>query len=448
MRNRKTFLVILALLCMLPFLGFVFDNLYGSRETPHDALVFRIRMMFAIPGSLQERPLRTRLRPLLEKAGETGTAFVWDEPAGRIILGDVTIRDAIECWNRMPPESFMHDSSGWVCGRHHGSRWAVEKKTIRKSDLPAWWWKTTFLPILALSLFWMDLRRKNRQNRQLAETARQLAQGLIPRMPVEVETSEAFAVMAASLREKEERLALNLSVIETQNREILENRTRIVEQEKLATLGHLAGGLAHELGNPLSALFSHVELLSDTAVDPEQLGRHMELMKKEVHRMDALVRALLQLARDRTVPEERQTVEQAFSEAREILSGRQFAEVKHELEVGPDILETPVPVDLKQVLVNLFLNAGLAMDGRGTIRVTARREGTELVLDVVDSGPGVPPGQEDRIFEPFFTTRDPGEGTGLGLSLSRMILTRAGGSLVCLPHEAGGHFRIIIVLPD
>ena len=91
---------------------------------------------------------------------------------------------------------------------------------------------------------------------------------------------------------------------------------------------------------------------------------------------------------------------------------------------------------LTQVLLNLLLNAADAMDGRGTVTLTARREDDQVALHIGDSGPGVASEDRARIFDPFFTTKEPGKGTGLGLSISRQLVEAYGGSLVLLSSES------------
>ena len=254
--------------------------------------------------------------------------------------------------------------------------------------------------------------------------------------------------MAAALRGKEERLAEQLAVIEAQNREIVGNRERFISSEKLVTLGHLFAGLAHELGNPLAALFAHLDLLADADLD-ERTSEHLRMMQTEVRRMDDLIRRLLLLSRgDGGTSSEPAPATAWLPDAVDLLRHQaRYRDLELRVEADPEAMALPVAGDWKTVLVNLLINAAQAMEGQGTITVRLARDasglardGDRLRLDVIDTGPGVPPELAERVFEPFFTTKDPGTGTGLGLSVCRMLAGRAGGDLRCIAEDEGGHF--------
>jgi signal transduction histidine kinase len=217
---------------------------------------------------------------------------------------------------------------------------------------------------------------------------------------------------------------------------------RILHVEKMAALGRMAGGIAHEVNNPLTAILGLSSVLMrrpDTS--PESLPTLLKI-DAEVRRIQKLVTDLLGFSRG-TPPalgpvDLRQVARETLELAAPELKRRRVA---GELEAPEDL---PAALGdahaLKQVLLNLLLNAAYALEGRAgaTARVTLSARGGRLAVGVVDNGPGVPADLADRIFEPFFTTKPEGQGTGLGLYVSAEIVRRHGGRLVCEPAPGGG----------
>src|SRR6266568_2751360 len=215
----------------------------------------------------------------------------------------------------------------------------------------------------------------------------------------------AFERLALAFGDERERLAAKVRELTAANAALAEARASLLRSEKLATVGRLASGLAHEVGNPLGAVSGYVEL-ARARLPPEP---HPDLV-------DALDGAL-RLAR----------VQPRFRRV----------EVTLDLPAGLP----PVQADehhLAQVLLNLLLNAGDAMGGEGHVAIAARAASGGVVFTVRDSGPGIAPGDLARIFDPFFTTKEPGEGTGLGLALSHRIMESFGGEIAARDAPGGG----------
>jgi signal transduction histidine kinase len=218
----------------------------------------------------------------------------------------------------------------------------------------------------------------------------------------------------------------------------------MVAQEKLVTVGRLAAGVAHEVGNPLAAVIGYAELL--LADEPPDGARRdaLERIRKETERIRSIIADLLDYARPVTGTVEPVHLAESVAAAVSLLKPQaRFRDVEVALEL-PDALP-PVSASasrLLQVLLNLLLNAGDAMDGRGRVTLSGRVDGAQVELRVVDSGPGVPADARHRIFDPFFTTKEPGRGTGLGLSISRTLVEAYGGTLTLAPSDTGAAFAL------
>ena len=227
--------------------------------------------------------------------------------------------------------------------------------------------------------------------------------------------------------------------------------SRLAQAEKLSTLGRLISGVAHELNNPLATIIGYSQLLRGARAGDEKLPKRLETLAREAERCRRIVQGLLSFARQHE-PERKplslnQVVEGAIS-----LLGYQLRvdgiEVERELSRDLPAIEGDAH-ELEQVLVNLLTNAAHAIRGvseRGTVTLCTRAEpcGT-VVLEIRDSGPGIPEEVRARIFEPFFTTKSAGQGTGLGLSLVQAILSGHGGTIEALGHaEPGTTFRITL----
>jgi signal transduction histidine kinase len=260
---------------------------------------------------------------------------------------------------------------------------------------------------------------------------------------------------------------------------LIEVQAELVRAEKLATVGRLAAGVAHEVGNPLSAIGTYLEVLRKRGADPEI----MTSMERETARIDRIVRGLLAYARPREDQAGEVDVGAVIGTAIDLLTqqGTVAREVVS-IDVRPDLPTVHASVHgLEQVVVNLLLNAVDAAPG-GPIAVGADRlryrgdtrserrytdpsgamaverrvwnrpsrpeiaDGTRGVLVwVADSGPGIRPEDRHRVFDPFFTTKPPGHGTGLGLAIVEGTVHEMGGLVwVDASREGGAAFKVFL----
>jgi two-component system NtrC family sensor kinase len=232
-----------------------------------------------------------------------------------------------------------------------------------------------------------------------------------------------------------------------------EMRLRLMESDRLAAVGELVAGVAHEVNNPLSSISAFAQLLlRDESLSPPQ-RESIEVIRSETTRASYVVKDLLAFAR-RSEPRREPVDVNAVVERTLRLRSYQFAasHVTVESRLADDL--PPVLGDarqLQQVCLNLVTNAAQAMGSRGggMLTIVTRAEGRDAVLEVCDTGPGIPEDVRARIFEPFFTTKAEGEGTGLGVSVSYGIVGSHGGTIaVASSSAAGTTFRVTIPVLD
>lgn len=278
-------------------------------------------------------------------------------------------------------------------------------------------------------------------------------------------------------------LAENVASLEATNAELVEARNEVLRTARLATVGTLAAGIAHEVGNPLGALVGFADL---ARIQAEREGRDPELLiavREEASRIDRIIRTLLAYARGRDQGAVEVDPGQVVHRVRGLLESQGRLEAVAAVW-PPETTGMVVRVEtqqLEQVLVNLLLNALDAMEGspdpgfsieiteeagevqrlptrreddhpaidyrhRRRVATDLRETGPDLVfsanrvvvLTIQDNGPGLPPELLDRVFDPFFTTKEPGKGTGLGLAICDRLVDGMGGRIVVQNAKEGG----------
>ncbi len=283
--------------------------------------------------------------------------------------------------------------------------------------------------------------------RVLVVGTRKVAEGMFSVRVPEDEPTEigdlavSFNLMAEELGRYQSRSEEQVGELQHINELLERTRDELAFQARMAGVGRLAAGVAHEIGNPLAAVIGMVELLSeDEDADVETRSDLLRRIGDELQRVHATVRDLLDYARPAEGDLEPVDLGAVIQSAREMVSmQKEFEGVEVVVETPEDLPPAHAePSRLRQVLINLLLNARDAVAGEGRVVITARQSDGRCFVEVADDGPGVAAELEDSIFDPFFTTKEPGEGTGLGLSVSLQIVEGFGGRLRYRRASGGG----------
>lgn len=279
------------------------------------------------------------------------------------------------------------------------------------------------------------------------------------------ELAEHLRAMTASLRDNERLLAAKVTELTRTTGHLTAARHELAEGERLASVGRLAAGVAHEIGNPLTAIFGLADLLVEGDLSNDQVRDFAGRIRKESDRAHGTIRDLLDFARARPDGDAEESSRHAAAQTslaeviatvRGLLAPqRGFRHIEIQTDVDPALRVRMAEPRLTQVLVNLALNAQDAIvnaasgdEAYGTLRLRAERAGERCVLWIEDDGPGVSEEVRARLFEPFVTTKEPGRGTGLGLAVCRSLVEAACGSLrLSEPRgERGACFRLELLL--
>jgi signal transduction histidine kinase len=286
---------------------------------------------------------------------------------------------------------------------------------------------------------------------RLAEAARSHADGeLHVRASVDgvretMEVSQAFNDMTEALEGRSRELEKAVADLSERNRSLQEARAGLDRAERLAAVGRLAAGVAHEVGNPMGALLAFVDLARRDPGLKEESYSHLEKALRQGERVRAILCQLLDYARPQRATPEPVDLHALCLETVSLVSAqRRYAKIA--LQVQHEGVPPAAWVDpggAAQILLNLLLNAADAVclgvpepRIRVTVGVAPRRRTGEgnreravVMCTVEDNGPGISPEDRERIFDPFFSTKSPGEGTGLGLSNAQRLAEEFGGSL-------------------
>ncbi|MDQ4030048.1 MAG: ATP-binding protein, partial [Actinomycetota bacterium] len=224
---------------------------------------------------------------------------------------------------------------------------------------------------------------------------------------------------------------------------------QLVQSSKLASIGELAAGVAHEINNPLFAILGLVEFLLKESAPGTKAHERLLLVQQTGLEIKEIVRALLDFARERSDEFERVPLERIVRQTLDLVRKTSAKKGIEIIERYPDeeLAVNASANQLKQVVLNLVTNAQHAMPDGGTITVEVARDGRWATATVADTGTGIPAAALEKIFDPFFTTKRDVGGTGLGLSVSLGIAQMHGGELVAASDEgAGASFTVRVPL--
>ena len=254
-------------------------------------------------------------------------------------------------------------------------------------------------------------------------------------------------VATTPLRDSDGAIAGSILVMED-----ISSRVQLEEQlqisEKMASIGLLAAGVAHEVNTPLTGISSYTQMLLQGARPDDPKTRMLEKIERQTFRAAKIVNGLLNLARPAQVDSGPVDVNAVVNDVLSLLehqlrNGR--IQVRKELSSTPPIVQG-MEYKLQQVFLNLFLNARDAMPKGGWLTIVTREGAESATVEVADTGSGIPPDHLSRIYDPFFTTKEIGRGTGLGLSITYGIVQEHGGTIAC-ESNVGKGTRFSLTLP-
>jgi signal transduction histidine kinase len=319
---------------------------------------------------------------------------------------------------------------------------ASEVRTRYRMLIIVTWASATAAAALLATIAGLTYRWVFRPLRQLGHGSRRVAAGDFG-YRIQLDTRDEMAELADALNDMTARFQ---EIRDDLDRQVQSRTREVIRSEQLASVGFLAAGVAHEINNPLASiamcaesLEGRLQSLAPAADDDARVARrYVELIQAEAFRCKAITEKLLDFSRLGEVRRQATALVALVADVAEMLRhvGR-FKGRSIEIEEGQDVLVMANPQELKQVVLNLLVNALDSIEESGHVRVVARRApvpessygGGEAVLTVSDDGCGMTPEVLEHLFEPFFTRRKSGQGTGLGLSIVHRIVTDHGGRI-------------------
>jgi C4-dicarboxylate-specific signal transduction histidine kinase len=239
--------------------------------------------------------------------------------------------------------------------------------------------------------------------------------------------------------------------IQRREQELRDKQEQLVQAGKLATLGELTTGVAHELNNPLNniGLFigNAIDLIELGRIEKDAILRDLQSAMQQVRKATDIISHLRTFGRAASVSHEPLSINQVIERALSLVYEQlRLREIGVDMDLSPENPKVAgSPIQLEQVFINLFTNArdALVESSRRVIKITSLARPNEVDITFSDTGPGIPEGLEQRVFDPFFTTKEVGRGTGLGLSITYGIIKDHEGSIAVVqtPGE-GATFRI------
>ena len=272
--------------------------------------------------------------------------------------------------------------------------------------------------------------------------------------------SRSLNLMLGRIAEDKEKLRHSVTSLEKANIDLKNAQKEIIRAEKLASVGRLSAGIAHEIGNPIGIVMGYLDLLKQTDLTDDDASEYIQRTEDELNRINTIIRQLLDLSRPSKEGVEPVRVHAVIQDITEVVK---FQPLMSDITIDL-LLDAPQdrvladPNQLRQVFLNLMLNAADAIassrstsNAKGRIAIKSavqpvdsdsRQNGSSrqpmLTVEVSDNGPGIAEENLSNIFDPFFTTKEPGKGTGLGLSVSFMIIESVGGRITAGSRNAEG----------
>lgn len=278
--------------------------------------------------------------------------------------------------------------------------------------------------------------------------------------------SRALNMMLRGLEDNKVKLQAGITSLEKANLELTQAQEEIIRSEKLASIGRLASGVAHEIGNPIGIVLGYLELLKGNDLKRQERGDIISRIEEEIDRINRTIRNLLDFSRPSRGEVKEVSVHQIIVDMLDIVKPQpMMADINVVLDqqAAQDTVLAD-PDKLKQVFLNIVMNAIDAMEANQpkdeshnkvlSIRTSVvsetqpdtRENAKRVQIEFTDTGPGIPAEDMNKIFDPFYTTKEPGKGTGLGLSVSLRIVEDTGGDIKA-KSEKGEGTTLTVILP-
>jgi signal transduction histidine kinase len=269
--------------------------------------------------------------------------------------------------------------------------------------------------------------------------------------------SKSLNLMLQRILKNKIQLKNTIQSLEKANLDLQKAQGDIIRAEKLASVGRLSSGIAHEIGNPISVVLGYLELLKEADFSEDQKQDFLSRAETEINRIKRIIRQLLDFSRPSVEEEKLISVHFILEEIYSMLKFQPltaYMDIELNLSAEKDKI-VALPDQLRQVFLNLILNAADAIDSQKNISKGKLIIASNVIYDAncpilklsfIDNGAGIPKDQLNNIYDPFFTTKEIGKGTGLGLSVSFMIIENIGGKITATSEETVGT-TIMIEIP-
>jgi len=248
---------------------------------------------------------------------------------------------------------------------------------------------------------------------------------------ITVDGHDEIASLAESYNQMEDKLEHAMTALEEIITKLQEKQVQLVEAEKLASVGKLAAGIAHEINNPLTSVLTFSNLMLEQCPPSDPRHEKLKLMARETDRARHIVRQLLNFGRETIIKPEKISINEPVAEITDSLIAQDaFKGIDLSMRLGEGLPEVYAdPAQIGQVVMNMLLNAIHAITPPGRIEVSTRLNGKHVEIEFSDTGRGIAPEHLHKIFDPFFTTKDSSKGTGLGLAVSYGIIKKHSGDI-------------------
>jgi len=350
-----------------------------------------------------------------------------------------------------------------VCGITISANLDPVYQTVRRSEKVILLYILMDTMILALVGIYLLSRIVVKPIHNILEIAEEYEEGEL--LPLADETSRneiaklsrSLSNMLKRLGENKKELKAHISSLEKANKELQQAQNEIIRSEKLASVGRLAAGIAHEIGNPIGIILGYLDLIRKGETTEEEKEDFLDRIESEITRVNRIIGQLLDFSRPSTGRLERTHVHDMVLTTVEMLKPQPMVEdirINLLLEASNDTIFAD-PDQLQQVFLNIMMNAADALSAKKppvedgsekTLTIRSQNADGSIELRFMDNGPGIPEKELVHILDPFYTTKDPGKGTGLGLSVCYRIVEGLGGKIRA-ESSVGTGTTIVVNLP-